>query len=227
MAGASRFAVQSTHTGHGLSPRHPLQDSTPPRLTAMAKAMLRVLPSALLLLLPATAWSATPFQRSLSLQAISFTIQATGEGSRQELTIRTEGTKLPVAPIRRTVEGRVVGAEVADLNGNGQPEIYIYVQGPGSDRHGELVAYALVDGTRLAPIAMEALSGNKARGMDGFRGHDSFQVQEGCLIHRFPVYKATDTNARASGGERQICYELASDAPAILRAAAVMTVSSP
>jgi len=42
----------------------------------------------------------------------------------------------------------------------------------------------------------------------GYMGHDRFQVKGAYLVRRFPVYREGDANARPSGGERRIAYEL-------------------
>jgi hypothetical protein len=82
--------------------------------------------------LPLSAWAGGAFNRTLKLQGLSFHVQASGEGSQQQLTIITTGAIPPIKAIRQTINGQVVGAEVADLNGNGLPEIYVFVQGSGS-----------------------------------------------------------------------------------------------
>lgn len=184
-----------------------------PRLTAAALLLATAL--------PLSAWAGTAaFNRTLKLQGLSFQVQASGEGSQQQLTITTSGARPPIKPIRQTVNGQVVGAQVADLNGNGLPEIYVFVQGAGSGSYGELVAYAAIKGTDLSPITLPELSGAPAQ---GYQGHDKFEVVEGCLVRRFPIYKPGDSNAKASGGERQICYKLkAGEAGWILRPTSVL-----
>ena len=168
-----------------------------------------------------TTKTAASFHSSLSLQGIRFQVQSSGEGSQQHLTITTTGARPPIKPIHQTVNGRVVGAEVADLNGNGTPEIYVYVQGAGSGSYGELVAYAVGSGSDLSPIDLQELTGSAAQ---GYRGHDQFRVVEGCLVRLFPIYKPGDSNAQATGGERQICYKLkAGEASWILRPTSVLT----
>ena len=43
-------------------------------------------------------------------------------------------------------------------------------------------------------------------------------------MRRFPIYKPGDANAKATGGERQICYKLkAGEAGWILRPSSVLT----
>ncbi|MFN7739974.1 MAG: hypothetical protein ACK5RA_06935, partial [Cyanobacteriota bacterium] len=148
-----------------------------PQLTAAALLLATALPS--------SALAGAAFNQTLKLQGISFEVQASGEGSQQHLTITTTGAKPPIKPIHQTVNGRVVGAKVADLNGNGTPEIYVFVQGAGSGSYGELAAYAVTKGSDLSPIYLQELSGSTAQ---GYRGHDQFEVVEGCLVRRFPIY---------------------------------------
>jgi hypothetical protein len=160
------------------------------------------------------------YNTTLKLQGITFEVQSRGEGSQQQLSIATQGSQRPIKTIRQTIDGRVVGAEVADLNGNGLPEVYVFVQGAGSGSYGALVAYAVTNGPALSPITLPELSGAMAK---GYQGHDQFQVVEGCLVRRFPIYKAGDTNVKATGGERQICYKLqAGEAGWILRPTSVL-----
>jgi hypothetical protein len=82
------------------------------------------------------------------------------------------------------------------------------------------VAYAVTSGTDLSPIYLQELSGAVA---EGYQGHDQFEVVEGCLVRRFPLYTSGDTNAKATGGERQICYKLFNgEASWILRPTSVL-----
>jgi hypothetical protein len=190
---------------------------------ATLKRLFPQLTAAALLLataLPGSAWAGAAFNKTLKLQGISFQVQSSGEGSQQHLTITTSGAKPPIKPIHQMVNGQVMGAEVADLNNNGLPEIYVFVQGAGSGSYGDVVAYAVTKGSELSPIALQELSGAMAQ---GYQGHDQFQVVEDCLARRFPIYKPGDTNAKATGGLRQICYKLkAGEATLILRPTSVL-----
>jgi hypothetical protein len=183
-----------------------------PRLTAAALLLATTLPG--------SAWAGAAFNQTMKLQGISFQVQSSGGGSQQQIRISTTGAKPPIKPIRQTVNGPVVGAEVADLNSNGMPEIYVFVQGAGSGSYGEVVAYAVMEGAELSPITLPELTGTNAQ---GYQGHDQFQVVESCLARRFPIYKPGDSNAKATGGQRQICYKLkAGEAGWILRPTSVL-----
>ena len=183
-----------------------------PQLTAAALLLATAVPG--------SAWAGAAFNKTMKLQGTNFQVQSSGEGSQQQLMITTTGAKPAIKPIRQTVNGQVVGAEVADLNNNGLPEIYVYVQGAGSGSYGEVVAYAVIKGSELSPITLPELTGANA---EGYQGHDQFQVVENCLARRFPIYKAGDSNAKASGGQRQICYKLkAGEAGWLLRPTSVV-----
>lgn len=200
--------------------RHPVGI---PSTSAPLTRLVPQLTAAVLLLttaVPGSVWAGADFSKALMLQGHSFQVQSRGQGSQQQLTITTTGAKPPIKQIRQTVNGQVVGAEAADLNGNGLPEIYVFVQGAGSGNYGELVAYAVMKGSDLSPIYLPDLTGAPAK---GYQGHDRFSVVEGCLVRRFPIYSATDSNAKATGGERQICYKLkAGEAGWILRPTSVL-----
>jgi hypothetical protein len=42
----------------------------------------------------------------------------------------------------------------------------------------------------------------------GYGGHDEYSVLEGVLSRRFPIYRDKDTNAKPTGGMRQVQYRL-------------------
>ena len=99
-----------------------IQDPFPGLLIPLKRFLSKLTAAALLLAtaLPGSAWAGAAFNKTLELQGISFQVQSSGEGSQQQLTITTTGAKPPIKLIRQTVNGKVVGAEVADLNANGQ-----------------------------------------------------------------------------------------------------------
>lgn len=156
-----------------------------------------------------TAWPvlAEPFHRKLELQGVTFDVSAPNDGSTNKLTIAVEGLKRKTAPIEREVEGTVTGAEVADLDRNRSPEIYVYVTSAGSGAYGSLIALAANRKTSLSNIFLPDLTDDKKLSA-GSMGHDEFSIVENVLGRRFPIYKLGDTNAQPTGGMRQISYKL-------------------
>jgi len=101
----------------------------------------------------------------------------------------------------------LTGAEVADLNADGSPEIYVYVTSAGSGSYGSLVAYGANRRKSLSEIYLPPISQNPAASR-GYMGHDEFAVVQNVLVQRFPIHRDTDTSARPTGGRRQLQYKL-------------------
>jgi hypothetical protein len=157
------------------------------------------------------------FERKLSLQEISFHVQCPNAGSVNTLKITADGLEGSNAPIEQEIDGTVSNAEVADLNADGFPELYVHVVSAGSGGYGTLVAYASNSNKSLTSIYLPELSDDK-KNSKGYMGHDEFAVVENVLARRFPVYKEGDSNAKPTGGTRQIQYKLkAGEAGWVLR----------
>ncbi len=157
------------------------------------------------------------FDQKCELQGITFHITCANEGSVNHLRILPSGLTLDNKPIEVEVDGSVTGAEVADLNADGSPEIYVYTQSAGSGSYASLIAYAANHKKSITPVTLPDLTKDK-KASNGYFGHDAFAVVENRLVRRFPLYKQTDTNTKPSGKIRQIQYRLeAGEAGWILR----------
>ena len=154
-----------------------------------------------------TAEAPAGFSKTLALQGIEFTVESTNAGSINQLTITPSGLKEDNSIISSEIDGSVIDAEVADLDANGSPELYVYVQSAGSGSYGSLIAYAVNNGMSLSAIYLAPLE-DDAINSKGYMGHDQFSVVENTLARRFPVYNEGDTNASPSGKTRQLEYKL-------------------
>lgn len=147
------------------------------------------------------------FRRTLELQGIRFDVTASRSGSRNTLRVVPAGLEIDNAPIERTIDGTVSGAEVADLNADGSPELYVYVTSAGSGSYGSLAAWSANRRKSLSAITLPELAETPGASA-GYQGHDQFAVLEGVLGRRFPIYRAGDANAQPGGGMRQLQYRL-------------------
>ena len=147
------------------------------------------------------------FQKTLSLQNITFEIKASGEVSIQQLSIQPEGLEIDNQKITREIEGKVTNAEIEDLNSDGSPEILIYIVSAGSGSYGNVIGYSVNNRKSMSQIYFPDLSDNK-EASSGYMGHDEFAIIETSLVRRFPVYNEGDTNNNPTGGFRQIGYKL-------------------
>jgi hypothetical protein len=147
------------------------------------------------------------FDRTLELQGVRFRVSCVNERAVNTLHIVPAGLEIDNSPIVRTINGTVTGAEVADLNVDGSPEIYVYVASAGTGSHGSLVAYSANRRKSLSEIYLPPVAEDKAVSK-GYMGHDEFAVLENALGHRFPIYSGTDTDAKPTGRMRQLQYKL-------------------
>ena len=149
----------------------------------------------------------TAFDRTLKLQGVAFRVMSANQGSVNVLRIVPSGRVARNAPVKRDIFGTVTSAEIADLDADGWPEIYVYVTSAGSGSYGTVVAYAVNRGKSLSEITLPELMDDPVASQ-GYQGHDQFSIVENRLARSFPVFKDGDSNATASGGMRQLHYRL-------------------
>jgi len=164
------------------------------------------------------------FDQTFSAQGISFRVSSENSGSRNLVRIEPHGLQVDNTVIEKDVEGTVTGAEIADLNGDGSPEIYVYMNSAGGGSEGSLIAYSANKQKSLSEIYLPSLL-DDPRTSTGYMGHDQFRVAGNTLVRRFPVYLDHDTNARPTGAIRQVQYYLvAGEAGLLLRPIKVMNL---
>jgi hypothetical protein len=157
--------------------------------------------------LPPLAPPPVPFEQTLQLQGIQFQVSsANGEGGNQ-LRIVPRGLTVDNTPILRPIAGQVTRAEVADLNADGSPELYVYIRSAAAGSPGALQAFGANRGKSLSEIFLPPI-GDDTRAARGYRGEDDFAVVENTLVRRFPVYREGDATGAPTGGVRQLQYKL-------------------
>jgi hypothetical protein len=147
------------------------------------------------------------FDSTFELLGVRFHVASATEGSVSRLTITPSGLESDNSPMTQEIDGTVTGAEVADLNVDQSPEIYVYVRSAGADARGSVVAYAANRRKSLSQVYLPPVTENpEAAG--GYRGHDDFAVIENTFVQRFPVYADTGANATPPKATRQLQYKL-------------------
>ncbi len=148
------------------------------------------------------------FDKVLHLEGVAFHVICSNESSLNDLTIIPVGFAGDNSPIvKKEIDGTVTGAQIADLNNDGSPEIYVFINSVGSGSYGSLVAYAGNHNTSFGTIYLPPLEDDTIAAK-GYMGHDEFSVLNNHLRRRFPLYLQDDTNAQPSGGMREILYNL-------------------
>ena len=127
--------------------------------------------------------------------------------SNGTLTIRTFGQDEGNEIFEQSIQGRVTGAETADLNHDGFPEVLVYVTSDGSGSYGTVIGYSSNNGKSMSQIYFPPTAEN-SKINQGYMGHDTFSTAEDTLVQSFPVYRPGDTNSNPTGPTRQVQYAL-------------------
>lgn len=145
----------------------------------------------------------TPFSAVLRYNVYTFNISATGSGATRELTVRAFRGSLLLTRFQMPTDGAVVGAEVADLDANRFPELYIYTSSDGSGSFGRVLAWQFLPERKadIRPVDWPKMP-------TGYMGHDSLWTESTILCRKYPVYRPGDANAQPSGGFGMVRYRL-------------------
>jgi len=144
------------------------------------------------------------FAQVLELQGVTFNVVSPNAAASNTVTVSTTGLEIDNSAWSQEVDGIVTGAEAADLNVDGSPEVYVYVRSTGPDAKGSVVAYVANNRKSLSMAFMAPLS-DTSGAADGYRGQDEFAVLEGVLGRRFPIH---DESGAPTGRMRQLQYTL-------------------
>lgn len=144
------------------------------------------------------------YDKVLRFNVYRFLITAPDSGQVRELTIKAYRGELLLTSFRVRVDGAIVGAEVADLDKNRFPELYVYSISDGSGSFGRVYAWQFLPERKadIAPVNWQLAA------VKGYMGHDSLWVGPGILCRKYPLYQPGDANAQPSGGYRIERYRL-------------------
>ena len=157
-------------------------------------------------------WQPVGFDKPYFLQGITFRVISPNDNFSNTLKIILSGLEIDNSIIKKTINGVVTGAEVADLNADGSPEIYIYTYFTGNGSYGDVVAYSANNNKSLSPVYIPPIN-NDTKISSGYRGYDEFTVIENSLVRRFPIDTVHNimkgmNNKPANGMMRQVQYKL-------------------
>lgn len=158
---------------------------------------------------PDTTKDVTDFSKSMDWNSDYFEVRS----ANGKVTIRTFGQDEGNEVFEHAISGEVTGAEAADLNQDGYPEILVFVTEAGSGSYGNVIGYSSNNGKSMTQVQFPPTAENPKINQ-GYMGHDSFSTAEDTLVQTFPVFKLTDSNANPTGPTRQVQYVLVDGSPA-------------
>lgn len=108
------------------------------------------------------------------------------------------------------VRGRVMKAEIDDLNGDGYPDLVLYACMDSAATFGTVYAFiSKANKSIIGCMLPDPMMDGKINA--GYKGHDQFSLMEGYLLEKFPIYKPGDDKDQPTGGTRVVLYQLVPD----------------
>ncbi|MFC1683168.1 PliI family lysozyme inhibitor of I-type lysozyme [Candidatus Zixiibacteriota bacterium] len=92
-----------------------------------------------------------------------------------------------------------------DLGGDGLLDLIVWTTSAGSGSYGSVMIFQ----RRGGEFILQQPARLTAEQTSGYMGHDTYEVVDGQLYRRFPLYRAEDVNARPTGGQAKLRYSVA------------------
>lgn len=143
-----------------------------------------------------------PFAKRLERGGIAFEVSAPNTPQKNEVRVKPSGLEIVNDPVAWPAEGRVVDADVGDLDGDGSPEVYVFVK--GTEGRLSLVAWSANKRKSLSMINLPALDLTPGAAQ-GYRGGDFMMLSASQLVRTFPLH---GPDGKPTGKRRQVDYKL-------------------
>lgn len=149
------------------------------------------------------------FDSSMKLGKVGYRVLCNNKNpEKNTATISPLGFENTAREINFEIKGKIVKAEVDDLNNDGFPDLVLYVYNGGTKNMGTVIGISSDKNQGFVPIFFPDIADDQKL-KTGYLGGDEFKLMEGTLLRRFPVYATVDTsNIRLTGQMRQILYRV-------------------
>ncbi len=144
------------------------------------------------------------FVKKLSMNGISFKIQAGSTGSSNSLLIQASGLTEDNQKIMTEIKGFITEAQVADLNGDAWPELLLFIDLGKSKKTGTVLAYSVNEGKTMSLVEYPNTF-ESDQISEGYMGQDKFSLKDNKLIQEFPVHTA---DGKLTNKTREVLYQL-------------------
>ena len=146
--------------------------------------------------------------KTLRYNNYKYAIVSKGDGSGRSITIADTDTKIDSLKADSTtihdVKGILQQAAIDDLDNDKNPEIYLFTYSDGTEHTGSVygITYINNKGVRIFSGDVDDPE------LKGYRGRDSFYIQQKHIVRTYPVYGETDIDSKPTGGKRTVKYKL-------------------
>jgi hypothetical protein len=124
---------------------------------------------------------------------------------RNVLNVRPVGFKADAREVNLELRGRVLSAEIDDLNQDGFPDVIIYIIDPQGRTN--LFTLSSQENEMLQPIYFSDIT-NDQQLSKGYRGRDEYKLVEGILFRKFPIFESDTAIKEPTNKVRQVMYRV-------------------
>jgi hypothetical protein len=152
--------------------------------------------------------AATPTGFDKTIEAAGFRFQVTSPNSATGniVTVTPSGLEADNTSIPTAIDGDVVGAGTTYVGGDGSPELYVFVRSRAAKTPADSVlAFAVNNRKSLSAASIAPLADNPALAT-GYAGGDTYAVEGGSLVRRFPIVAGEGVAAGSVGRTRLLQY---------------------
>jgi len=151
-----------------------------------------------------------PVSNMLRFKDRKYSIVTKGDGTGRTLVIastdlKAKDTLRADSTVIHDVKGVLGKTTVEDLDNDKNPEIYLFTYGTGTEATGSVYGVTYIGGKAIRIFSNDV---DNISDLKGYRGRDSFYVQQREIVRSYPVYTETDPESKPSGGKKTIKYTL-------------------
>lgn len=140
------------------------------------------------------------FKKELKNGKVEFQVFCKNEEETNLLIIKTKGFEVINDSFTHKINGKVTNAEIADLNNDGYPELYVFTISDNPKELSEIIAYGSNRNKSATPIYVKPIAKN-IPSSNSINGTDTVYIKDNKLVREFP-------KKYLSGKKTKIIYSL-------------------
>jgi hypothetical protein len=153
--------------------------------------------------------SFTKIDSTLKIGKVGYRVECKNKNvDVNQLTVRPIGFDGSAREVNFPLRGRLLKAEIDDLNNDGYPDLVLYIYTDSAATFGTVYVFLSEANKSITGCVLpDAMMDGKIN--TGYKGHDQFILMEGNLLQKFPIYKPGDDKDKPTGGTRVVLYQMA------------------
>lgn len=162
--------------------------------------------SFLLLSVASSAQKMNRYDSSLKIGKVGYRVTCSNRNIEHNvLSVKPLGFSNETREIGLDIRGRIMSAEIDDLNNDTYPDMIIYLLDPSGKT--TLFCISSRNNESMQPIYFPDIT-NDAALSKGYRGQDEFKLVEGVLFRQFPIFEMDTTIKIPTKKSRRIMYRV-------------------